>query len=110
MKLKNENKNEMAHNEWFKPRGYPHISNKITHEDKWLLNYVKNPKKVAEHGFLPLIHKKLSQRRFKIVGQNAKGKPVRGHKKVLEDGSVKSNKKLRPIHYATHIDTHIYAY
>lgn len=100
----------MAQNEWFKPRGYPHISNKITHEDKWLLNYVKNPKKIAEHGFLPLIHKKLPQRRFKIVGQDAKGKSIRGHKKISEDGSVKSNKKLRPIHYATHIDTHIYAY
>ena len=99
----------MAQKEWFKPRGYPHISNKITTEDKWLFNYVMNREKVAKHGFLPLIHKKLPQRRFKIVGHDSTGKSIRGHKKS-KDGIVTSNKKLRPICYATHIDTHIYAY
>ena len=82
----------MTQKKWFKPRGYPHISNKITSEDKWLFRYLKNPKKIAEHGFLPLIHKRLPQRRFKIVDYDSDGKPIRGHKKVLEDGSVKSNR------------------
>lgn len=93
---------------WFKARLYPHITDRANIQ-KDVERLVKNPAKVAKHAFVPFIHKKLPVRRYKIIGYTDAGKPIRGHKEI-KDGKTKSTKKLRPIHYTTHIDAHIYAY
>jgi hypothetical protein len=92
---------------WFKARGYPHLTNKINpkNDRAEIFRLVKNPKRIAEHAFFPLFHKKIPERRYKQIGFYDNGKPKRGHSKNGE-----STKKLRPLHYATHIDTQIYAY
>lgn len=92
---------------WFKSRGYVHLTNKINpkNDRAEIFRLVKNPKRVAKHAFFPLFHKKIPQRRYKQIGFYDNGKPKRGHSKNGE-----STKKLRPLHYATHIDTKIYAY
>ncbi len=94
--------------DWFKERGYPHFSNKISKKQRSLIeSYLKNPEKIASHSFLPLIFKQIKQRRYKISDFN--GKLRRSHKK-LKGGKIVSNSKIREILYSTHVDAHIYSY
>lgn len=97
---------------WFKSRGYQHLTNKVNpkNDKAYIFQFVKNPKAVAQHAFFPLIHKKIPQRRYKIIDYDKENCPIRGHTKIGKTGKVESTKKLRPIHYATHIDAQIYAY
>lgn len=94
--------------DWFKNRGYPHFSNKTSFSVRSRIQqYVSNPQKAAKHSFLPLIYKEIKQRRYKL--SNLKGVTRRSHKK-FSNGEIKSNKKIRRILYATHIDAHLYSY
>ena len=97
---------------WLKNKGYLHITNRIDIrlEKSKILNLVRNPKLVCKHSFFPLIYKTIPQRRFKIIGYNKNGKPIRGHKKKNNQGYFVSTKKNRRIHYATHVDAHILSY
>ena len=97
---------------WLKTRGYLHLTNQINPNDfSNILRLVKNSEEIARHSFFPLLHKKIPQRRFKIIDYDKNYVPIRKHKKYdKKSGSVKSTKKMRPIHYATHIDSLIYAY
>lgn len=96
---------------WFKGRGYMHVTNKINPvtDKSNVYKLVTTPSLVAKHAFYPLLHKKIPQRRYKIIGYDEANNPIRGHKKNKGRKS-ESTKKLRPIHYATHIDAQIYAY
>ncbi|GFD75056.1 hypothetical protein KUL113_44760 [Tenacibaculum sp. KUL113] len=94
--------------DWFKNRGYIHFTNKTPLEyKKKILNYVKNPKRVALHSFSPLIFKEIKQRRYKESDFN--GVKRRSHKKIKKEQII-SNTKIREILYATHIDAHVYSY
>ncbi len=94
--------------DWYKDRGYPHFSNKTPKSiRKKIKSYVSNPKKVANHSFLPLIFKEIKQRRYKSSDFN--GEIRRSHKKI-SNGEIVSNTKVREILYATHIDAHIFSY
>ncbi|MEO6618856.1 MAG: reverse transcriptase domain-containing protein [Dyadobacter sp.] len=66
-----------------------------------VLGKVSNPVFVQKHAFFPLIHTNIKVRRFKI----AEGRDVRSH-----SFAGKSHSKLRPLHYATHIDSMIFGY
>ncbi|APU08876.1 RNA-directed DNA polymerase (Reverse transcriptase) [Cellulophaga lytica] len=97
-----------AQKDWFKDRGYPHFTNKTPVSiRKNVERYVTNPKKVTKHSFSPLIFKEIKQRRYKLSDFN--GVERRSHKK-LKKGKIISNRKIREILYATHIDAHIYSY
>lgn len=92
---------------WFKDRGYLHLTNRINKKDKsHVLEYVSNPDKVKNHRFSPLILKQTKNRRFKHSEEFNR----RTHKKIDDKGQITSNAKVRPIMYATHIDSHIYSY
>jgi len=95
--------------DWFKRRGYLHLTGKAGNKEQ-VLKLVQSPKLVAKHAFSPLIHKKVFQRKYKIIRYNEDNRPVRAHKKVDELGKVIPTKKIRPLHYASHIDSHIYSY
>jgi len=98
----------MEEKDWFKDRGYPHFSNKTPlSERKDVEKYLSIPKNIAKHSFYPLIFKQITQRRYKLSDFN--GTEKHSHKKV-KDGKIVSNKKIREILYATHIDAHIYSY
>ncbi|WP_316767997.1 reverse transcriptase domain-containing protein [Pedobacter frigiditerrae] len=88
---------------WLKNRGYLHISPQIDVHIKKneILSKLKDPDYIAKHAFYPLIHSIIKERRFKYS----------------EEYDIKSHshngiptKKLRPLHYATHIDALIFGY
>ena len=92
---------------WLKGRGYLHITPKIDILKKYeeIFTKVKDEVFVGRHGFFPLIHSVIKERKFKKL---PKGKP-RGHS-YKEKGKYKKTAKLRPLHYATHIDSMIFGY
>lgn len=95
--------------DWFKDRGYLHLTNRtpLKHRSK-ILKYVSNKQKVAAHSFSPLILKELKERKYKLVNNRA-GKLHRSHSK-FKNGQKQPTAKLRPILYATHIDAHVYSF
>lgn len=93
--------------DWFKDRGYLHLTNRITKKDKAKVsNYVSNRDKVIKHKFSPFILKQTNTRRYKYSDNLGR----RSHKKVDDRGQIIANSKMRPIMYSTHIDSHIYSY
>lgn len=89
---------------WVKNRGYPHISRKLNlRNPRKLSEKVLSPAFVAQHAFFPLIHSSIKERRFK----NVDGKRV--HTYIDKDGNYKRTAKDRPLHYATHLDSMIFA-
>jgi hypothetical protein len=77
---------------WFKKRGYLHFDAPVGFKTAQKLT--NSPLRVAKHAFLPLINYDI--RNFKVF--------------VEDDGSIQKKYKSRPIAYASHIDSHIYAY
>lgn len=93
--------------DWFKDRGYLHLTNQIKKGDKEnVYQYVSNSEKVRKHKFTPFILKQTNNRRYKFSEDLNK----RSHKAVDDKGQFIANTKMRPITYATHIDSHIYSY
>lgn len=92
---------------WLKGRGYLHITPKIDILRKYaeIFTKVKDEVYVGRHGFFPLIHSVIKERKFKKL-PNGKS---RGHS-YKEKGKFKKTAKLRPLHYATHIDSMIFGY
>ncbi|MFM2086672.1 MAG: hypothetical protein RLZZ237_1541 [Pseudomonadota bacterium] len=78
---------------WFRRRGYPHFDHPISARDASLI--VKCSKEVAKHSFFPFIN--FSVTTFKIKRHETTKK-------------VHRVAKIRPIAYASHVDSHIYAY
>ncbi len=92
-------------NEWLKFKKYPHIGKPLTKkkDSGWVKRFVANPDKIANHKFVPLLHRSISQRKYrpaKDAPKNISGKRQR---------SV-SDKKKRHIYYPSHLDSVIYAY
>lgn len=56
--------------------------------------YVRNPKMVGKHAFMPLMHRVMRTYPFKIDG----------------DGKRKCKPKKRELHFASHFDAAIYGY
>ena len=92
--------------DWFKDRGYLHLTNRISKIDKKnVYQYVTNSEKVQNHRFSPFILKQTNNRRYKFSEDLNR----RSHKAVNDKGDVITNVKMRPIMYSTHIDSHIYS-
>lgn len=53
--------------DWLKFKKYPHIGKPLTSSnDKiWVKNYVQNPQNIIRHKFVPLLHRVLTQRKFR---------------------------------------------
>jgi hypothetical protein len=88
---------------WLKNRGYLHLTQQINVGTRRgeILGKVKSFEFVKKHAFFPLIHTNIKVRRYKI----ADGATKRAH-----SFEGKSNSKLRPLHYSTHIDSMIFGY
>tara|TARA_R110002020_G_scaffold293535_5_gene509216 strand:- start:147470 stop:148984 length:1515 start_codon:yes stop_codon:yes gene_type:complete len=100
-------KSSLPNKDWFKDRGYLHLTNQIKVKDKLKVKlYVANSKLVQRHKFSPFILKQTNTRRYKYSDELC----LRSHKAVNDKGNIVSNTKVRPIMYATHIDSHIYSY
>lgn len=97
--------------DWFKIKRYPHIGLPLDNRDrfKWIESYVTNPEKVAEHSFLPFIHKTSKVKRFRKDYSNLDGSINEKYKsgnKVLR----KASEKKRELFYASHLDSLIFSY
>jgi hypothetical protein len=88
---------------WKKPRGYVHITDQLN-PNHFIFKLIQDEEFVSKHRFYPLIYKSVKERKYK---KNGNGK--RSHKEIKNDKIV-STAKVRPIHYATHIDAAIFAY
>lgn len=89
---------------WLKKRGYYHLTPKldVIGKEKEYLSKITNPKFVSKHGFFPLLHAVIKERRYKKCrpdGQRSHVDPVKG-----------PTAKNRPLHFATHIDSLIFGY
>lgn len=100
----------MKKKNWYKPKGYTHLSNKLSIRDVGFVNsYVSNPNTVKSHRFFPLLHKTIVEKKYKAVETNSQGKPIRKHYKI-ENGKRKTTAKFREIFYSNHLDAHVYSY
>ena len=91
--------------EWFKSRGYLHITPKIDIRKRYIELYalLNNPDFVAKHAFFPLIHSAIKERKYKKKPDGT----GRAHS-FIKDGKPTRAEKMRPLHYATHIDALIF--
>lgn len=79
-------------NNWYRNRGYIHFDAPVNL--KKAIKIVTSPETVSTHAFYPLINYTINS--FKVFKN--------------EHGKIEKKKKPRPIAYASHIDSHIYAY
>lgn len=99
----------MKQKNWFKPKAFTHITQKLTQEDgQWIKNYVSDPAKIRTHKFYPLIHRTIVSKRFK-KSKDRKGNTLKRHY-TIENGVRVPNVKYREIYYPNHLDAHIYSY
>ncbi|MVN22983.1 reverse transcriptase domain-containing protein [Mucilaginibacter arboris] len=91
--------------EWFKGRGYLHITPKIDIRERYIELYalINNPDFVAKHAFFPLIHSIIKERKYKKKPDGT----GRAHS-FIKEGKLTRTEKKRPLHYATHIDALIF--
>src|SRR5690554_6226985 len=91
---------------WYKNKGYPHLTNayNLTIQDKGLKSKIQDPNFVAKYAFFPLFHINIKNRRYKKSKDR-----TRSHNSI-KDGIKKSNAKIRPLHYANHLDAMIFGY
>jgi len=89
---------------WFKLKKYPHIGLPITIVDyKWVKDYIVDTEKIRIHSFLPLIHRCITQRKFRP------DKSRKDRTKTKRRFRIKS-KKERNIYFSSHIDSLIFSY
>ena len=91
--------------EWLKFKKYPHIGTPLTNSTDrvWVEQYVTNPDNIIKHKFTPLLHRVITQRKFRPDDsscKNASGKRVR----------VAKEPKKRHIYFPSHLDSIIYSY
>jgi hypothetical protein len=91
--------------EWLKFKKYPHIGKPLTSQkDKsWLKSYIANPENIANHKFVPLLHRTLSQRKYRPLENAQKNDSGKRQRTV-------SDKKERHIYFPSHLDSIIYSY
>jgi hypothetical protein len=95
--------------EWYKIKGYYHISPQLSGDKNSIsinVSKIKNENYVGNYAFFPLLHVNIKERKYKKNPENPK---LRSHS-VIENGKVKKTTKIRPLHYANHTDALIYSY
>jgi hypothetical protein len=96
--------------DWLKNRGYLHITPKIDINIKRreIEAKIKTPAFIAKHSFYPLIHTNILERKYKKVVEEGVSK--RAHSYLDIKKGFTRTRKVRPLHYATHLDALIFGY
>ena len=90
---------------WFKLKKYPDIGEPLLIKDyQKVKNYVLSNDKIKKHSFLPLIHKCISQRKFRADVSSDERTPTGKRMRII------GKPKIRHIYYASHLDSIIYSY
>jgi hypothetical protein len=95
--------------EWFKIKGYYHLSPQISGDLKsvsQVVKKIKNSKYVENYAFFPLLHVNIKERKYK---KHPNIKDVRCHS-YFDKGKFEKTVKIRPLHYANHTDALIFSY
>lgn len=91
--------------DWLKFKKYPHIGKPLTSKrDKiWIKGYIANSENISNHKFVPLLHRTLSQRKYRPVEDAPKNESGKRQRTI-------SDKKERHIYFPSHLDSIIYSY
>jgi hypothetical protein len=91
--------------EWLKFKKYPHIGKPLTSkkDKRWLKDYISNKEKIANHKFVPLLHRTISQRKYRPLEDALKNSSGKRQRSV-------GNKKERHIYFPSHLDSIVYSY
>ena len=98
---------------WLKEKGYLHISPSLKIGEEWQNYYrnIINKNFVARYAFYPLIHTNIIDRKYKKADPEKHKTQGRRHCHVNEKtGKAEKSNKLRPLHYASHMDALIFGY
>lgn len=98
---------------WLKEKGYLHISPSLKIGDEWEKYYriITNKEFVEKYAFYPLIHTNIIDRKFKKADSEKHKSKGRKHCHTLkENGKADKSNKIRPLHYASHMDALVYGY
>ncbi|HZV69740.1 MAG TPA: reverse transcriptase domain-containing protein [Saprospiraceae bacterium] len=97
--------------DWFKLKRYPHIGLPLKKSDRylWIEKYIKDPEKIANHSFLPFIHRTARVKKFRKEYSKREGvlNEFTQNDKVVYR---KSSEKKRELFYASHLDSLVYNY
>ncbi|SMP21312.1 reverse transcriptase/maturase family protein [Chryseobacterium profundimaris] len=100
--------------DWIKEKGYLHLSPSLKIGEDWELYYknITNEKYIAKYAFYPLIHTVLKDRKYKKGDSEVhRHKQDRRHCHFHKDtNKPEKTHKLRPLHYASHMDALVYGY
>lgn len=98
---------------WLKEKGYLHISPSLKIGEEWENYYrnIVNQKFVARYAFYPLIHTNIIDRKYKKSDPEKHKGQGRKHCHINEKtGKAEKSNKLRPLHYASHMDALVYGF
>ena len=90
---------------WLKFKRYPHIGQPLlTDKDVgWIRSYVSRPRNIEKHKFLPLLHRTITQRKFRPQEEAVKNPSGKRKRKV-------GIPKKREIFFPSHLDSMVYSY
>jgi len=104
-------KKKEEQSKWYKNKGYPHLTNSynLMVHNRSLEKKIKDTSFVAHYAFFPLFHINIKSRRYKAVDVDNNGvkKKVKTHS-YWKNNIKESTAKLRPLHYANHLDAMIF--
>lgn len=86
--------------DWYKIKKYCHIDSQINKDEfDRVYGYIRNKDNIKKHAFLPFIHREVTTRKFRR-------KMIDGNRSLCRV----PDKKIRHIHYCSHLDAMIYSY
>ncbi|MCF2218452.1 hypothetical protein H9Q08_03960 [Chryseobacterium sp. PS-8] len=98
---------------WIKQKGYLHLSPSLKIGEDWKRYYqnITNRNYIAQYAFYPLIHTILKDRKYKKGDPEKHKHNTRRHCHFhKETNKPEKTHKLRPLHYASHMDALVYGY
>lgn len=97
---------------WLKEKGYLHISPSLRIGDEWESYYrlITDKEFIKKYAFYPLIHTNIIDRKYKKADEEKHSSVGRSHCHTLKTGKQEKSNKLRPLHYASHMDALVYGY
>ncbi|QXU39818.1 reverse transcriptase domain-containing protein [Pedobacter sp. D749] len=99
--------------DWLQGKGYLHITPSLSIDANWkkYYNRITSPQYISTYAFYPLMHRILSDRKYKKPNPKKHEGIKRSHcHKIIGENKVEKSAKNRPLHYASHFDVLIYSY